>query len=90
MFITPKRRSPRAHAQTHEHPPRTLDAHAHARTHICAPGTPPVQPARAPSPERRAGGLCGPAAKARGTSGRDRLPRYGQGKTFPAASCSRP
>ena len=32
MFITPKRRSPRAHEQTHEHPPLTPDAHTHART----------------------------------------------------------
>jgi hypothetical protein len=32
MFITPKRRTPRAHAQTQRHPPRTPDAHTHART----------------------------------------------------------
>ena len=83
--------SSRAYAQTHGHPPRTPDDHMHARTSaLPVHRTPLVQQARAPSPERRAGGLCGPEAKAHGTSGRDRLPRYGQGTTSPTTSCPHP
>ena len=45
MFITPKRRSPRAHA--HNIRKSTTDnRRPYARTQFCAPGTPPVQPSK--------------------------------------------
>ena len=45
MFITPKRRSPRAHAQN-TRTSITDTQCPYARTHICAPGTLPVQPSK--------------------------------------------
>ena len=45
MFISTKRRSPRSHAQSIR--TSTMDTRRpHARAHICAPGTPPVQPSK--------------------------------------------
>jgi hypothetical protein len=74
MFITPKRHSPCAHAQTHGHPARTTPTptrtharervHAHRYIHLFAlsPARPvthtAVQPSRAPSLRREGLGDC--------------------------------
>jgi hypothetical protein len=58
MFITPKRRSPRAHAQN-TRISTTDTRRLYARTHICAPGTSPVQPSKGSiSGEKGWGAVC--------------------------------
>ena len=85
IFTSPFTTRPHAHAQTHENPPQTPETETPTRTHahktyLCSPGSRCIH-CRGPQPsgqgarrhlrrERVAGGLCGPAAKARarGTS----------------------
>ena len=74
------------HTDIHHGHPTPLRTHAHLRSRY----TTGQAIKELHLPPERGGGLCGPAAKARGTSGRDRPPRYGQGKTFHATSCPHP
>ncbi len=81
MFITHKRRSPRAHAQTHTHPPRIPDAHTHARTSALPVHRRSSQPGLCLRREGLGGcvrhrlrHVARPAGTGRHATGRERLP----------------
>ena len=85
MFIALMRRSPRAHAPN-TRTSTTDTRRPYTRTHIRDPGAPLVQPSKGSISGEKGWGAVWATAKAR----RTRLPRYRQGKTFPATSCPHP